>query len=85
MPSSAAVVPAVDAIVAVTPNPARSLGPAIASGIGWSDIGIYVGAPVMGAALAMVTYEFLRAGRLGIASKEPLGALGRIDALEASK
>ena len=55
-------------------NPARSIGPALASGV-WSDLWIYLLAPIVGAVLAMGTYEFLRAGRVPGAG-EPLGALG---------
>lgn len=56
-------------------NPARSLGPALASGV-WTDAWLYVAAPIVGALAAMATYEFLRAGRLGIDAKAPLGSLG---------
>jgi aquaporin NIP len=40
-------------------NPARSLGPAIASGH-WSDLWIYLTAPVVGAALGALAYEVVR-------------------------
>lgn len=65
-------------------NPARSLGPALASGE-MGALWVYLAAPVLGAALAMTTYEALRPGRLGIEAKEPLGALGPIPGLEASE
>lgn len=42
-------------------NPARSLGPAIATGQ-WSGHWIYWVGPLAGAALAALTYEFLRKG-----------------------
>lgn len=58
-------------------NPARSIGPAIAAGA-WSDLWLYVAAPIVGAALAMFTYEALRPGGQAIAQREPLGALGPI-------
>lgn len=62
-------------------NPARSLGPALASGeVG--SLGIYLAAPLVGAALAMLAYEQLRRGDLAIPSKEPLGALGPIEGLQ---
>jgi glycerol uptake facilitator-like aquaporin len=41
-------------------NPARSLAPAIAGG-DFSSIWVYIAAPLLGAALAAVTYQFLRA------------------------
>lgn len=58
-------------------NPARSLGPALASGA-WEHAWLYIAAPTTGALLAMFTYELLRPGRLAIEPKEPLGALGPI-------
>jgi aquaporin NIP len=42
-------------------NPARSLGPAIASGE-WSDIWVYVIGPVSGAALGALAYQLVRGG-----------------------
>jgi MIP family channel proteins len=59
-------------------NPARSLGPALVSGA-LDHLWLYVAAPVAGAAAAMFAYEALRRGRLAIAAKEPLGALGPFD------
>ncbi len=59
-------------------NPARTLGPAVASGA-WDHVWLYLGAPVLGAVLAMATYEALRPGRLAIKPKTALGALGPID------
>lgn len=41
-------------------NPARSLGPAVASGV-WTSHWVYVLAPVVGMALAMRLYRWLRA------------------------
>jgi aquaporin NIP len=43
-------------------NPARSLAPAIAGG-DFSSIWVYIAAPLLGAAVAAVTYQFLRAGQ----------------------
>jgi aquaporin NIP len=40
-------------------TPARSLGPAIAAA-DFTSIWVYLTAPVIGAALAAVTYRFLR-------------------------
>ncbi|HEX6712170.1 MAG TPA: MIP family channel protein [Thermoleophilaceae bacterium] len=40
-------------------NPARSLGPALASGT-WTDLWIYVVAPVVGAALGALAYQLVR-------------------------
>lgn len=62
-------------------NPARSLGPAIASA-SYQSLWLYLTAPVIGSVLAMVTYEQLRGGRVAIKEEEPLGALGRIDGLK---
>jgi glycerol uptake facilitator-like aquaporin len=66
-------------------NPARTLGPALASA-SYASLWLYLTAPVLGAALAMLAYEQLRPSRLGVQAKEPLGALGPIPALqEATK
>lgn len=62
-------------------NPARTFGPALVTGA-WSDLWIYVAAPLAGALFAMATYELLRPGRLGIEAKPPLGALGPIEGME---
>jgi MIP family channel proteins len=43
-------------------NPARSLGPALASGR-WTDAWIYVGGPLAGAAIGVFTYELVRGAR----------------------
>lgn len=56
-------------------NPARSLGPALASGA-WDHAWLYVAAPIAGAVLAMLVYEAVRPGRLTIEPREPLGVLG---------
>ena len=50
-------------ITGASMNPARSLGPGIVSG-DLHAIWIYLLAPIVGAALAAVTYEFVRGGRL---------------------
>lgn len=63
-------------------NPARTLGPAIAASA-YGALWVYLSAPFLGAIAAMATYEWLRPAQLGIAAREPLGALGRIDGLEA--
>lgn len=69
------------ALTGASMNPARSLGPAIASGT-FASLWIYLLAPILGAALAMLAYERIRPGRLGIPAKEPLGALGPIPGLQ---
>jgi MIP family channel proteins len=43
-------------------NPARSLGPALASGQ-WTDAWIYVAGPLAGAAIGVFTYELVRGAR----------------------
>lgn len=63
-------------------NPARSLGPALVSGTP-GGLWIYLTAPVVGALVAMATYEVLRAGRLAVKAKDTLGVTGPID-LEGS-
>ena len=40
-------------------NPARSFGPALASG-NWEYLGAYIAGPIIGAMLAAVTYQFIR-------------------------
>jgi glycerol uptake facilitator-like aquaporin len=44
-------------------NPARSIGPAIASGE-WTSIWIYIVGPVLGAVLGALAYQALRTGSL---------------------
>ncbi len=51
-------------------NPARSLGPAIAAGA-YSAIWIYLLAPLLGAGLAAVAYQFLRAEERVEVAPEP--------------
>jgi aquaporin NIP len=46
-------------ITGASMNPARSLGPALASGQ-WHEFWIYVAGPVLGAALGAVAYQFIR-------------------------
>lgn len=53
-------------------NPARTLGPAIASGT-LSGLWIYLTAPFLGAVLAMAAYEALRRGRM---HRSALGVTG---------
>jgi crotonobetainyl-CoA:carnitine CoA-transferase CaiB-like acyl-CoA transferase len=43
-------------------NPARSLGPALASGT-WTDFGVYLVGPFAGAALRAFAYELIRGER----------------------
>jgi aquaporin NIP len=45
-------------------NPARSFGPALATGE-WTDFWVYVVGPLAGAALGAGAYEFIRAPRRG--------------------
>jgi aquaporin NIP len=46
-------------ITGASMNPARSLGPALASGT-WHDFWIYVAGPVLGAALGALAYQLVR-------------------------
>src|SRR3954449_1463491 len=46
-------------ITGASMNPARSFGPALASGT-WTDFWIYVVGPVVGAALGALAYQFIR-------------------------
>jgi aquaporin NIP len=48
-------------ITGASMNPARSLGPAIAAG-DYTSIWVYLTAPIVGAVVAAVTYQFLRCG-----------------------
>lgn len=47
------------AITGASMNPARSFGPALASGT-WTDFWVYVAGPVTGAALGAFAYQFIR-------------------------
>src|SRR5204863_9168160 len=49
-------------ITGASMNPARSFGPALASGT-WTDFWIYVVGPVVGAALGAFAYQFVREER----------------------
>ena len=51
-------------------NPARSLGPAIAAA-DYRSVWVYLTAPLVGAAIAAVTYRFLRADDTPAATEEP--------------
>ena len=48
-------------ITGASMNPARSLGPAIA-GSEYTSLWVYLAAPLAGAALAAIAYEYLRSG-----------------------
>jgi MIP family channel proteins len=48
------------AITGASMNPARSFGPALASGT-WTDFWVYVAGPVIGAAIGVLAYETVRA------------------------
>jgi len=50
------------ALTGASMNPARSFGPALATGI-WTRHWIYWLAPLVGAALAVAAYEYLRTGQ----------------------
>ena len=58
-------------ITGASMNPARSLGPAIAAA-DFTSIWVYLTAPVVGAALAAVIYQFLR-------GEQPLGSIAQED------
>jgi len=64
------------ALTGASMNPARSLGPALASGI-WAGHLLYWFAPLMGAVIAARTYEWLRAADLPHTS--PAGVQGPLD------
>jgi MIP family channel proteins len=49
-------------ITGASMNPARSFGPALASGT-WTDFWIYVAGPVVGAAIGAFAYQFIREER----------------------
>lgn len=46
-------------ITGASMNPARSIGPALASGA-WHDLWIYVAGPILGAAIGVFAYELVR-------------------------
>jgi MIP family channel proteins len=50
------------ALTGASMNPARSFGPALASGT-WTDFWVYVAGPVLGAAVGAFAYQFIRAER----------------------
>jgi glycerol uptake facilitator-like aquaporin len=51
------------AITGASMNPARSFGPALASGT-WSSFWLYVIGPVIGAAIGVFAYELVRGPKL---------------------
>lgn len=63
-------------------NPARTLGPALASGT-WTHAWIYLAGPAVGSVAAMGTYEALRAGEQPIERRRPFDAPVGADAAEA--
>jgi aquaporin NIP len=63
-------------------NPARTIGPALVDQH-WDLLVLYLVVPLVGAGLAMLTYEWLRGGRKPQRG-EALGALGPVD-LEAKR
>jgi len=50
------------AVTGASMNPARSFGPALASGE-WTDLWIYLAAPVIGAAVGALAYQLVRGSR----------------------
>jgi aquaporin NIP len=50
------------AITGASMNPARSFGPALASGT-WNDYWIYVAGPLLGATIGVFAYQLVRGGR----------------------
>ena len=48
-------------ITGASMNPARSLGPALASGA-WTDFWLYIAGPIAGAAVGALAYQFVRGG-----------------------
>jgi aquaporin NIP len=46
-------------VTAASMNPARSFGPALASGT-WTDFWVYLAGPVLGATLGALAYQLIR-------------------------
>ncbi|MFA5861769.1 MAG: aquaporin, partial [Candidatus Thermoplasmatota archaeon] len=72
------------ALTGASMNPARSLGPALLAGE-YAALWLYVTAPIVGAALGMLAYEWLRRGTLRIKMRDALGALGPIGSAEEAR
>jgi glycerol uptake facilitator-like aquaporin len=53
-------------------NPARSLGPALVSG-DLHALWLYIAAPLLGAALGALAYQFVRGEQLRTADVRPVG------------
>jgi len=61
------------AVTGASMNPARSLGPALASGQ-WQDFWVYLIGPALGAALGGLAYQLVRGGPLARETPSPTQA-----------
>lgn len=65
-------------ITGASMNPARSIGPALASGT-WHDLWIYIAGPIIGATLGVFAYQLVRGAARRDAPDSPTSARSQVD------